>query len=77
MTKQTQTYVFYKKFNNPDWVAISYVKKSDLENEMSDFIQSFITAFSICLSIYLIIAVTFPDVSATDAFGVFNGSQRH
>lgn len=57
--KTTQTYVFYKKFNNPDWVAISYVKKSDLENEMSDFIQSFITAFSICLSIYLIIAVLF------------------
>ena len=57
--KTTKTYVFYKKFNNPDWVAISYVKKSDLENEMSDFIQSFITAFSICLSIYLIFIVLF------------------
>lgn len=56
---ETETYVFYKKFNNPDWIAISYVKKSDFNNEMNSFIQNFITVFFICLSLYLIFAVLF------------------
>lgn len=55
----TETYVFYKKFNNPDWVAISYVKKSDVESEINSFLQSFIIVLFICLSLYLTFVVLF------------------
>lgn len=56
---QSRNFIFYYKYNNPDWVAFTIIDKESYDELFYNFYYFFFPMIALCLCIYLIVTLLF------------------